>query len=153
MKVSRASPRAARIRSRSRAVSTVPTVGEDGPAVPLALVGEGPVVAEQGLRAAAVVGTGSTGGPAGVVPALPAPVGAVQVTGLLRPTPRGSNETMSKRSSSSGREHGQLVGEVVDARGPRPARVDDQGPDPLPRAPRPDAGPRRSGGSDRLGWS
>ena len=47
--------------------------------------------------AAGVVGTGSTGGPDA-----PDPLPPEQVTGLLRSTPRGSYETMSKRSSSSG---------------------------------------------------
>ena len=51
--------------------------------------------------AAAVVGTGSMSGPLEPGGAEPDP-GALHATGLLRPTPRGSNETMSKRSRTSG---------------------------------------------------
>ena len=51
---------------------------------------------------AAVVGTGSMSWPAATVPPVPVPPVAAESTGLLRPTPRGSNETMSNRSSSPG---------------------------------------------------
>ena len=66
-------------------------------------------------RAAGVVGTRSTGDPEVRLLA-----DGVQVTGLLRPTPLGSNETMSNRSSSSGVSTDSSLGRssIPDAPGP-----------------------------------
>ena len=98
MNVSLASPRAARMRSRSRAVSTVPTYGSTLPLSCSHCDAYARSFDKRACWAAAVVGAGS--GSALVVsegtPFEP------QVTGSLRWTPRGSNETMSKSSRSPG---------------------------------------------------
>ena len=78
-------------------------VGEDAAAVVLALGGVLLVVAEQGLLRGRggrdrVDELAGGDGPPGARPATV----AAQSTGLLRPTPLGSNETMSNRSSSPG---------------------------------------------------
>ena len=67
-----------------------------------------------------VTGAGSDG---------PLPVALPHVTGSLRSTPRGSNSTMSKSSSSCGVSDAELVGHVVDTRDAGAAGVDDERPD------------------------
>ncbi len=97
MKVSWASPRAARMRSRSRAVSTVPTKGKMLALSSWHWAANSWSLWSSAATAAGVVGTGSIS-----CPPVPDPVWLAQLTGLLRCTPRGSKETMSKRSSSPG---------------------------------------------------
>ena len=130
MKVSRSSPRAARIRSRSRAVVDGADGGEDGPAVPLALVGEFPVVAEQGLSGRGGGRDRVDGWPRGSRVRMAGPGGGADDRAAA-PDPPGVERDDVEAVEHLGREHRHFVGQIVDARGPGSAGVDDQGPDPL----------------------
>ena len=98
-------------------------VGQDGPAVLLALGGEGLVVAQQGQP-------GGRGGGDGVDPVARVAARGRQLTGAgdraapFHPTRVERDDV--EAVEQFGRQHRQLVGQVVDARGPRPTRVDDQ---------------------------
>ena len=129
MKVRVLSPTAARMRSRSRAVSTVPRYGRIAPLAFWQLAANCWSWVISAVRAAAPTGTGSGSDAAVVVvpPVLP------QVTGSLRCVPRGSKVHDVEVVEHGGCEGAQLVGEVVDARHPRAAWVDHQRSDPLGR--------------------
>ena len=98
-----ASPRAWRIRSRSRAVSTVPTKGSNLPLMALHCAAYSSSLVMRASWAAGVLGTGSgRGADADDDEFVDPELGGLHSTGLLRSTPRGSNSTMSKRASSPG---------------------------------------------------
>ena len=142
MKVSPASPRAARIRSRSRARVDGAHVGEDARRCTSRTRRRRPRrCGSSACWAAGVVGTGSTVRPR-VAPARLPPRAEDRAAALYPP---GVERDDVEAIEQLGREHGQLVGEVVDARRPRAAGVDDERPDPFATGPRPGAGPRRSG--------
>ncbi len=133
MKVSVASPRAARIRSRSRAASTVPTNGRMAPLYFSHACGVGLVPASRRL-----LGGGGRRAPGRAADPVTARRRRGRRTGralhrvaaLDAPWVEGHDVEPVEQPRG---EHAQLVREIVDPRRPRAAGVDDEGADPLRR--------------------
>ena len=103
-------------------------VGQDAPAALLALAANSRSFRSRACRAAGVVGTGSTGGRGGW---RGGGSGARHRAAALDP-PRVERHDV-EAVEHVGSEDRQFVGQVVDARSARAARIDDDGPDPLGR--------------------
>ena len=120
MKVSWASPNAARMRSRSRAVSTVPTNGRTLPLSCSHWEANSRSLVSNACWAAGVVGTGSIRGPDD--PPVAPRGGALHRAAPLDPSRIEGDDV--EAIEEFGGQDGELVGQVVDAGSARAARID-----------------------------